>query len=419
MTARRECDVAIVGGGPAGIAAAVAAAEAGARVIVLDEGFGLGGQIWRPSGAVKRGRRAARWVERFAKSGAAIVPSASVVDMVVDERGISLRAESRGDSVDVEARRVVLATGARELFLPFPGWTLPNVIGVGAAQALLKAGTNFRGKRVAMAGSGPLMLAVAASLAKAGATLVLVAEQAPPARVRRFALTLWRRPRAAAQAASLRLAFVRTRYRTGTWVTRAEGDGVLRAVTFTDGRTTTTVECDVLCTGFGLVPNIELARLAGCAIERGTVVVDAAQRTTVAGVYAAGEPTGIGGVDLSLVEGAIAGASAADSKLDRPLVRQRRQLIRDALALERAFRPRDELRSLAGADTIVCRCEDVRMGDLDRAWSPRQAKLYTRAGMGPCQGRICGAALECVMGWQADSVRPPILPARVSTCLAD
>jgi NADPH-dependent 2,4-dienoyl-CoA reductase/sulfur reductase-like enzyme len=189
----------------------------------------------------------------------------------------------------------------------------------------------------------------------------------------------------------------------------------LREVVLTDGRRTRTLPCDLLCTGYGLVPNLELARLMGCAIERGVVVVDDEQRTSVAGVSCAGEPTGIGGVDLALLEGEIAGLSAA-GRLDeaRRHFARRAGLRGMAEAMERTFAPRDELRAIATPQTLVCRCEDVPVSAFDAAWSPRQAKLYTRAGMGPCQGRVCGPALAFLYGWPADVVRAPVEPARLS-----
>jgi hypothetical protein len=150
--------------------------------------------------------------------------------------------------------------------------------------------------------------------------------------------------------------------------------------------------------------------------------VDERQATTIPGVFCAGEPTGIGGVERALVEGEIAGAAALDLQIPRALVpralvNRRAGLRQYSRRLESSFALRPEVRSLATADTVVCRCEDVRLGELDPAWTARQAKLYTRAGMGPCQGRICGAALESIRGWSRDSVRPPVQPAQLSTLL--
>jgi NADPH-dependent 2,4-dienoyl-CoA reductase/sulfur reductase-like enzyme len=292
-------------------------------------------------------------------------------------------------------------------------------MGIGGAQALLKAGTDFRGRRVVMSGSGPLMLPVAASLAKAGAKLVLVAEQAPRSVVMRYAAGLWNKPSMLLQAATLRSRFIGTPYQMGTWVTEARGDRTLREVTVTDGASSRTIACDVLCTGFGLVPNTELARLIGCDLRGRFVVADDTGLTSVPDVYAAGETTAIGGVYSAIVEGQLAGAAAAGQPATSGLVARRRKLAAVATVLAQTFAPRREICSLATPDTIVCRCEDVPVSRINRQWTARQAKLYTRAGMGPCQGRVCGAALECVMGWAPDSVRPPIQPARLSTLIAD
>jgi thioredoxin reductase len=417
--AHDDFDVVVIGGGPAGIAAAVRASERGVRVGLLDEGTAAGGQIWRPAHNRSRSTAARRWLARLAETGTTLFPSTSVVDVWRDGASFDVVAESGTTAREVRADAVIIASGARERFLPFPGWTLPNVVGIGGAQALLKSGTSFRGKRVVISGSGPLLLPVAASLSHAGANVLLVAEQASAANLAAFVASLWRRPSTLVQAAVLRAAFLRTSYRSGTWVTEAHGDSALREVTLTDGASARSLECDVLCAAFGLVPNLEFARLLGCTIEHGAVRVSREQATDIPGVYCCGEPTGIGGVELALVEGEIAGLAAARVDVPLALDAQRARLRAAARQLERAFTLRRELFTLAGSDTIVCRCEDVRMGDLNRGWTPRQAKLVTRAGMGPCQGRVCGAALECLMGWPADAVRRPTQPARVSTLIGE
>jgi NADPH-dependent 2,4-dienoyl-CoA reductase/sulfur reductase-like enzyme len=345
--------------------------------------------------------------------------STSVVDaQAFGANGFAITASRSSGPLRIEARRLIIATGARERFLPFPGWTLPNVFGIGGAQALLKTGMSFHGLRVVIAGSGPLLLPVAASLSEAGAKLVLVAEQAPARRVAGFATSLWRSPSMLVQAAKLRSAFLMTPYATGTWITAARGSSSVQSAVVTDGRSTREIACDVVCAAFGLVPNVELARLIGCAVSDGVVRVDERQATTIDAVFCAGEPTGIGGVELSLVEGEIAGHAATSAAIPERLVDRRGVLRRYAQRLDAAFSLRSDLMTLATSDTIVCRCEDVRLGDLNASWSSRQAKLYTRAGMGPCQGRICGAALESMLGWTVDSVRPPVQPTRLATMLA-
>ena len=413
-----RAEVAVVGAGPAGLAAACRAAEAGASVVLLDEAPAPGGQVWRrPHGATRLARA---WSERLAASGARFLARATVIDVT----GATLLVDHAGRGLRVEARRLVIATGARERFLPFPGWTLPNVVGVGGAQALLKSGADLRGRRVVIAGSGPLLLPVAAALAGAGARIALVAEQAPAGAVARFAAGLWRHPRLLAQAVRYRAAFWRAPYRCGVWVSAASGDGATAAVreaTLTDGLRSWREPCDLLACAYGLVPNLRLARLRGCALSgsgsRRAVRVDGLQQTSVEGVYCAGEPTGIGGLELALLTGQIAGIVASSSSAASParelasLQRRRDRRRAYAAALDRAFQPRSELQELPGPETLVCRCEDVPLGKLDPAWSPRQAKLYTRAGMGPCQGRVCGPALELLRGWdEPDTVRAPLEP---------
>lgn len=423
-------DVAVVGAGPAGIAAAVSAAEAGAAVVVIDAVAAPGGQIWRHRDRSTLPARARQWLARFDDCGARALLGATVVD-AHRERGVKLDVEQGTSALRVVARRLIIATGARERFLPFPGWTLPGVVGIGGAQALLKSGASFADRRVAIAGTGPLLVAVADALAGAGATLVLVAEQARRRAVVGAALGLAMRPALAVQAARHRLAFARARYRVGTWVTHAEGEGVgvgegegegrLRAVRVTNGRATWSVPCDVLCTGYGLVPGTELARLLGCRVEGGAVAVDDWQETSIADIFCAGETAGIGGVDVALTEGVIAGLSAAGRRVvvSDSTRRARDRMRRATTRLDRAFALRPELLRLAEPDTIVCRCEDVRSSAVDPHWSPRQARLYARVGMGPCQGRICGTALETLYGWLPEPPRPPLEPMLISTLIAD
>jgi NADPH-dependent 2,4-dienoyl-CoA reductase/sulfur reductase-like enzyme len=291
-------------------------------------------------------------------------------------------------------------------------------MGIGGAQALLKGGAEMRGTRVVLAGSGPLILPVAAALARAGARLAIVAEQAPMSRVARFGAGLWAHPGKLAQAAVYRAAFRAVPYRMGTWVESAEGDGRVQRVTLTNGRRRWSEPCDLLCCSHGLVPNTALARVIGCATYGGRVVVDTLQRTTVPGVYCAGEPTGIAGELAALVQGEIAGLAAAgrDAEANAPRLQRARESWRTfASALATTFALRDHVRALPQRDTIICRCEDVPLHRIDPMWSARQAKLYTRLGMGPCQGNICGAACSVMFGWEPDTVRPPVGGAEVAT----
>ncbi|HEX6560247.1 MAG TPA: FAD-dependent oxidoreductase [Longimicrobiales bacterium] len=411
--ADRQVDVAVVGAGPAGMAAAICAAEQGKRVVVLDESGRAGGQIWRHRETATLPGSARRWLQRFEASGAAFLSGATVFDIV--ERAI--RAEQNGAPLHVHAENIVLCVGARERFLPFPGWTLPGVVGAGGGQALLKQGMQVAGKRVVIAGSGPLLFPVAATFAKHGAVIQLVAEQVSQRQLLAFAAGLWHAPVKWLEAARYRAGFAGARFATGTWITRALGNEFVSEVEYTDGTSLRRLPCDLLCVGYGLVPANELARLAGCAVDdSGRVTVDDFQQTTRPGIYCAGETTGVAGVDAALVEGRIAGYAAAGA-VDRArgLLARRNAQRRFMRSLHEAFALRAELRGLATAETVVCRCEDVRMEELHEHASMRAAKLQTRAGMGPCQGRICGTALQHMFGWGADTVRVPVAAVNAGT----
>src|SRR5262245_59165871 len=199
-----RADIVVVGAGPGGIAAAVRASGAKRRVVVLDEAANVGGQIWRHRSAGTLGSEARGWIDRLSRTNADVRRGAAVVDVVVasDTGDITVVAERHVGGVDViRASALVIATGARERFVPFPGWSLPGVGEIGGAQGLLTQGASFRGKRVVIAGAGPFILPVAASLTDAGARVMLVAEQAPFHAVRDFALSLLAQPETLLQAA--------------------------------------------------------------------------------------------------------------------------------------------------------------------------------------------------------------------------
>jgi len=283
------------------------------------------------------------------------------------------------------------------------------VFGVGGLQALVKSGLDVRGRRVVIAGSGPLLFPVAATIAEQGAELAVVCEQASRRQLLAFAASLWRSPGKFAAAAAYRSAFRGTPLHTGTWIERAEGRDAVEHVVLSNGRRRWTVACDLVATACGLIPNVEVGLSMGCAVSGGALVVDARQQCSVAGVFAAGECTGIAGDDAAQVEGAIAGLSACGR--DSSAWSRRRAAGRTfARRLDAAFAPRPELKTRMDATTVICRCEDVRCGELQAEWGARQAKLATRAGMGACQGRVCGAALQHLFGWDAPRVRPPLVP---------
>jgi NADPH-dependent 2,4-dienoyl-CoA reductase/sulfur reductase-like enzyme len=396
-------DVVVVGAGPAGIAAAAHAAEAGARTLLIDEAARPGGQIWRGEPPAS----ARPWLERLARSGAAVRTGVAVVDAPAPGR---LLVASGTAVLRVSYERLVLATGARELFLPFPGWTLPGVIGAGGAQALVKSGARFAGRRVVVAGSGPLLVAVAATLARAGARVVGVAEQAPIGRLVAFGAGLWRQPGKIGEGIGYAASLVGVPYRAGAWVREALGPEHVERVLVTNGLREWEWRCDVLACGFGLVPNLELPRLLGCEATADAIVVDPSQQTSLPRVFAAGEIAGVAGVDHALASGRVAGLAAAGREAPRALLDERRRERDFGRRLAGAFALRDEVKALGRPETVVCRCEDATLAAVEGAGSLREAKLHGRAGMGPCQGRVCGSTLGALRGFSPDTVRPPLLP---------
>ena len=412
-------EVLVIGAGPAGIAAATAAAENGRRVIVLDDNATAGGQIWRGAtvdetgSSGRRNTLKRRALERLQRSGAQVLGGRCVFSAEASGTLQTLQESATGSLVEeFHFEQLILATGARERFLPFPGWTLPGVFGAGGLQALVKGGYPVAGKRVVVAGTGPLLLAVAAHLVEDGAIVSSVIEQAATGQLMRFAASLAAHPAKLLQGARYRGKLWKTSYRTDCWVVEAtaasDGDR-LGAVRVTNGTRTWNEPCDLLACGYHLVPNTEIAALLGCEFRGSFVQTDSAQRTSLPNVFCAGEPTGIGGLEAALVQGEIAGL-ACTGRSEASL--QRRATAERAFAegLEKAFALREELRSLPRLDTIVCRCEDVAFGSLPGYTGWTDAKLQTRCGMGPCQGRICGPAVEYLLGWKPGSVRQPLFP---------
>ncbi len=404
-------DVLVIGGGPAGLAAAACAAECGVTVGIVDDNPALGGQIWRGESATTSSG-AAQWVGRLHAAG--VQEFCGVRVFYKPEPG-TLLAEGADHLFELSYQKLIVATGARELFLPFPGWTLPNVMGAGGLQALVKSGLPIRGKRVLVAGSGPLLLAVAVYLRQYGAEIPMICEQASRSSLARFGLALLRQPGKMRQGFSLRKQLSGVPFVPDCWPVEARGDETLEEVVISQGsnKQTKTISCDYLACGFHLVPNTELAELLGCRVRDGLVQVDDLQQTSVPGVSCAGEPTGVGGVELALLEGQIAGLAAGGrAEAAQQLFAAHKKLCSFTRALDRTFAVRPQLRNLPRPETIVCRCEDVTYSRLAQHRSWRAAKLQTRCGMGPCQGRVCGPATHFLFDWSPDSVRPPIFPTR-------
>jgi D-hydroxyproline dehydrogenase subunit alpha len=409
------CSTLVVGGGPAGLAAAAAASGRGDSVLVVDDNAAPGGQIWRGGPASWRDARAIQLYETLQRRPHVRWLGGSRVTGAEHARALLL--ETPEGSRQVTCERLLLCTGARELLLPFPGWTLPGVTGAGGLQALLKAGMPIAGKRVVVAGSGPLLLAVAQSVREHRGEIAAIVERRGTLGLAWFAGGLALRHRAKLrQALDLRASLRSVRYLHASTVTEAigarhkSGDMRLHAVAVERGVRSERIACDFLACGYGLTPSLELARLLGVKVQQGRIAVDAVQRTSLDGVWAAGEATGIGGVDKALAEGRIAGLDASGLDVPRADLRLRERALAFARSLDRAFAPDPDLRKLCRPDTLVCRCEDVPASALAQFGAWREAKLVTRCGMGPCQGRVCGTACEFLYGWEAPGVREPLFP---------
>ncbi|MGI5377160.1 FAD-dependent oxidoreductase [Streptomyces sp. CA-251387] len=437
------CDVAVIGAGCAGLAGAVTASRLGLSVTLLDSSEQVGGQFYRhpppglgvarpealhhdwPSFAQLRERRQAGGIDH--RSGHHVWTVTRDSDGLLTTHALAEADGAEPRPVPVRARAVLLATGAYERQLPFPGWTLPGVVGAGGAQAMLKSGLVLPGRRVVVAGSGPLLLAVAASLASAGARVPAVVEASGYLGYARHWRALTANPGKVAEALTYGSALLRHRVllRPRSAVTRVHGTDRVEAVTVArldrDWRpvpgTGRRIACDALAVGHGLVPQIELATGLGCATRTapdGTraLALDVSQESSVPGIWAAGETGGIGGAQLARVEGELAGIAVAARLRGRPALlvstharklRQRRDRLRvfaDAMAA--AHMPGPGWTDWLDGDTEVCRCEEVtasRVREAVGGYGARDArtvKLLTRAGMGWCQGRVCGTAVACL-----------------------
>lgn len=408
-------DIVVVGAGPAGIAAAVAAVDSGASVALIDDNPSSGGQIWRGEARDPHNPAAPAWLKRLSDSAARVIHGARVFHI---ESG-ALAAETDNGILNVSYGKLILATGARERFLPFPGWTLPNVFGAGGLQALMKTGLLVAGRRIVIAGTGPLLFAVASYARKCGARVVGICEQTTSKKMARFGAATMLAPGKISQALRFLWDLRGIPHWTNCWPVAAIGKDRIERLRVAHNGRIREIECDYLACGFHLVPNLELANLIGCKVENGFAQVDEFQRTSIANVQCGGEPTGIGGLEMALIEGQIAGHFAAcNEPAARRLFRRRARYARFARELDAAFRLRSELKSIAEPETFLCRCEDVPFGRVRQFDSWRAAKLHTRCGMGPCQGRVCGSAAEFLFGWEIDSVRPPVFPVPCASLAA-
>jgi NADPH-dependent 2,4-dienoyl-CoA reductase/sulfur reductase-like enzyme len=469
-------DIAIVGAGPAGLEAAVAAAEAGAAVTLVDGYPRPGGQYFKQppetfitdaTGDPNHDDEAQKLFQRLADSGATLFSDTLVWGAFPapgseHNEGWLLTLHGPETPRRLQASALILATGAFDRPVAFPGWTLPGVFTAGAVQSLLKSQHVLPGRRFVLSGTGPLQVALAAQLLQAGAEVVAVLEGAQPFGWRgiKHARSLWgqwnRLNEGRDYVRTLREAGVP--YRTGWSVIEARGEAEVAEAVIArldndwrpiDG-TAETLVADALVLGYGFIPATQVSRLLGCdhtfEPKRGGWVPERDERlqTSLPGVFAAGDGAGIGGAALARIEGRIAGLAAAQhvgclSELaaTASIAQQQPALAREqrfAAMLGDLFTPGPGLYSLPNDDTVICRCEEVRLSQIREAVtvgaaSVNEVKGLTRCGMGNCQGRVCGDLLARSIAGLLDSsndyaktleaigaftVRPPLHPLPLS-----
>ncbi len=461
-----EPELLVIGGGAGGLTAASIAAEAGVDVVLLDERTAGGGQYFKQPvdesllpASLSGDRQIAgggKLVERAMRSGARIISGAQVWGAFAPaEFGV---LDDSGSTV-YRPQRTIVATGAYQGGLPVPGWTLPGVMTTGAAQGLLRNYGTILPGRIVIAGNGPLNLQIASELKAAGADVCLVAELAdasPASWILNGLKMAYNVPGLVADGIGylrhLRRSGVPVRFGAGIAAIRKSKHGLeadIGPVGADRSQQFDTIEADVICVGYSFQPRNEILRCLGCRHSfdeaRGFLVTQRSEEceTTVPGVYAVGDCTALSGAPAAMQDGVTAavavvrsldyGVSAHhESELRRALrERQRHRAFQSALwTLFAAPRPTTRL---AQADTVICRCENVTLGDVEAALGDGAAsmggiKQRTRLGMGPCQGRYCASITaellaersgEPVGEFSFFAPRPPLKPIRIGDILAN
>jgi NADPH-dependent 2,4-dienoyl-CoA reductase/sulfur reductase-like enzyme len=406
---RERTMIIVIGAGPAGLAAAEAASRNGTEVSLIDSSPRVGGQYWRNRGNV-RGYRSARADQLFEKisSAASITHISEATVWSIEKVGELFRVNylQRGLEGVLTAEKLIIATGAYDRSLPFPGWDQPGSMTPGAAQAMLKGNGVVVGRRVVVAGTGPFLLPVATGLAESGADVVGLFDANNPIRWLLSLHALLLNPEKFAEL--IYYGKLLKKYRITPQFNRvisSFGDGLATVSRLEAGfklkkNTSEKLSVDVVSVGWGFLPDVTLGGIAGCAQKvdsDGTTIfaVDGDQRSSLDNIWIAGEATGIGGADLSLIEGEIAGLSASGQNISWRKKFTRFRKVAFANALKRSYPIGDDWKSWLQDSTTICRCEEVKMSEICESVSElgaedsRTAKLFTRAGMGLCQGRVC------------------------------
>jgi len=411
--------IAIIGAGPAGLAAAMTAAENNEQVVVIDSAPRPGGQYWRHLTKVEgyKSGRSDKYFRAMQENEKIIyISGAQIWSAVPGENGITLNYLAAGIESSITAQKVILATGAHDRAIPFTGWERPGVMTPGAAQALLKGHNVIAGQRILITGTGPFLLPVAVGLAAAGADVAGIIEAHSPLRWLKSPVALLLNPQKSIEL----IYYIR---KIGKYKLKVRFN---RAVIAFDGKSATIakidselrikkkeseIDCDVIAAGWGFTPDVTLGGILGCkqVVDRdGTVIfeVDGNQRSSTANIWIAGEATGIGGADLALIEGRIAALSALGLAIPARLRFARYRSQKFATALQVSYPVGNGWQGWLSQESKVCRCEEVSLGEICSSVSElsandaRTSKLFTRAGMGMCQGRICSRNVSEIIASQ-------------------
>lgn len=441
-----KTDIAVVGAGPAGVSAAVSAAQAGAKVTLLDECSGAGGQYYKQPGSsngvnkypaelaknIRKGRELLKGLEH---PGIDLQFNTLVWNVSAEERILHLYAPGGGRAL--QAKRIIFAAGAYERVMPFPGWTLPGVMTVGGVQLLLKSQGMLPGRKFLLAGTGPLLQLAAVQILEAGGEISAILELQSRSEFLLHAPRLWGQwdKLGKGMANQKKLLEARVPLKYGHTVARALGEDEVHAALImkVDGKgrpsagREKTLEVDTICLNYGFIPATELPGIAGCkqyydpGFGSFAVKTNNDLETSVAGIFAVGETRGIGGADVALLEGRLAGTVAArqlglQTDADEEALRREQSQARNAVsALGKMFPLKPGLCELVSDEVTVCRCEEISAGEIRAAIRTgvtqlNQLKPWTRAGMGRCQGRICGSILRQIMAHETGIDPEEILP---------
>jgi thioredoxin reductase/bacterioferritin-associated ferredoxin len=416
-------DLLVAGAGPAGSAAALAAAGQGLNVALIDEQVAAGGQVWRrpvreisaTAGSPER-RDGDAMRAALAASGVTVFPGHRIWSAIP---GFRVDALGPDGTIALTAPALIAATGAHERVLPFPGWTLPGVLGLAAATILLKSEGVLPGRRTVVAGCGPLLYAVTAGILKAGGEVAAVIDRSSRGDWLRTVPALLAEPALLARGIGWMLAIHGRRIPVlnGWRIVEASGTDGLAGVTAApvnsggdaDVRRAVSFSCDALAVGDGLVPGTEIPRLlrAKMMFDRrlgGWIPqVSSTGETSVRGLYAVGDGAAIRGAKAAVLFGDAAGHAAAATRSASIRIptgnRQRGPALRFADGIADLIMLRTGDVAAIGPGTVVCRCEDVTRAEIDAAVDAgaveiNQLKHFTRCGMGPCQGRFCGDIVQ-------------------------